>query len=53
MSKANVVFTLEGANLIIQCLKSDKMRDIYQRFAIKSEKNINSLLSYMQEINLI
>ena len=44
MSKANVVFTLEGANLTIQCSKSDKMRDICQRFAIKSEKNINSLI---------
>ena len=44
MSKANVVFTLEGVNLTIQCSKSDKMRDICQRFAIKSEKNVNSLL---------
>ena len=44
MSKANAVFTLEGDNLTIQCSKSDKMRDICQRFAIKSEKNINSLI---------
>ena len=44
MSKANAVFTLEGANLTIQCSKSDKMRDICQRFAIKAEKNINSLI---------
>ena len=44
MSQANVIFTLDGANLTIQCSKSDKMRDICQRFAIKSEKNINSLI---------
>ena len=44
MSKANVIFTLEGDNLTIQCSKSDRMRDICQRFAIKSEKNINSLI---------
>ena len=44
MSKANVVFTLEGANLTIQCSKSEKMRDICERFATKSEKNINSLI---------
>ena len=44
MFKANVVFTLEGANLTIQCSKSEKMRDICERFASKSEKNINSLI---------
>ena len=44
MSEANVVFTLDGSNLTIQCSKTDKMRDICQRFAIKAEKNINSLL---------
>ena len=44
MSEANVIFTLEGQNLTIQCSKTDKMREICQRFAIKAEKNINSLL---------
>jgi len=44
MSKANVVFTLGGTNMIIQCSKSDKMRNICEKFAVKSEKNINSLV---------
>ena len=44
MSEANVIFTLDGSNLTIQCSKTDKMRDICQRFAIKAEKNINSVL---------
>ena len=44
MSEAKVVFTLDGIDLVIQCLISDKMRDICQRFGIKAEKNINSLI---------
>ena len=44
MSEANVIFTFDGENLTIQCSKSDKMRDICQKFAIKAEKNINSFL---------
>ena len=44
MSEANVVFTLDGVDLVIQCLTSDKMRDICQRFGMKVEKNINSLI---------
>ena len=44
MSEANVVFTLDGVDLVIQCLISDKMRDICQRFGMKVEKNINSLV---------
>ena len=44
MSEAKVVFTLDSIDLVIQCLISDKMRDICQRFGIKAEKNINSLI---------
>ena len=44
MSEAKVVFTLDGVDLVIQCLISDKMRDICQRFGMKVEKNINSLV---------
>ena len=42
MSEANVIFTLDGVDLIKQCLTSDKMRDICERFGMKIEKNINS-----------
>ncbi len=44
MSEANVIFTLEGSDLTIQCSKTDKMKDICQRYAIKAEKNINTLI---------
>ena len=44
MSEANVVFTLDGVDLVIQCLISDKMKDICERFGIKIEKNINSYI---------
>ena len=44
MSEANVIFTLDGVDMTIQCLASDKMKDICQRFASKAERNINSLV---------
>ena len=44
MSEANALFTLDGCDLIIQCSKEDKMRDICQKYATKVNENINSLL---------
>ena len=44
MSTANVIFTLDGAEIVIQCLVSEKMRDICQKFALKAEKDINSFI---------
>ena len=44
MEKAKVVFQLEGVNVTVQCSIKDKMKDICQKFAIKVEKNINSLV---------
>ena len=44
MSEANVLFTLDGCDITIQCSKEDKMRDICQKYAAKVNVNINSLL---------
>ena len=44
MLEANVIFTLDGVDVNIQCSKEDKMKDICQKFADKVQKNINSLL---------
>ena len=44
MEKAKVIFQLEGVNFTVQCSIKDKMKDICQKFAIKVEKNINSLV---------
>ena len=44
MSEANALFTLDGCDLIIQCSKEDKMRDICQKYATKVNENLNSLL---------
>ena len=44
MSQANAIFTLDGSNYIIQCSKEDKMRDICQKYAIKMNINMNSLI---------
>ena len=44
MSNANVVFTLDGIDVTIQCSQNEKMRDICQRYANKIQTNLNSLL---------
>ena len=44
MLEANVIFTLDGVDVTIQCSKEDKIKDICQKFANKVQKNINSLL---------
>ena len=44
MSEATVVFTLEGADLIMQCSNEEKMRDICQKYATKIDKNMDNLL---------
>ena len=41
MSKA--IFIFEGQNIVIQCSKEDKMRDICLKFTIKANKNINDI----------
>ena len=44
MEKANVLFQLEGVNVIVQCSIKDKMKDICQKYVTKVEKDINSLV---------
>ena len=44
MSKAKVIFILEGTNITIQCSEEDKIKDICQKYVTKIESNINSLL---------
>ena len=44
MSNASVIFSFEGKDILIQCSKEDKMKDICQKFANKIGKNINSLI---------
>ena len=44
MSEANVVFTLDGENLTINCTTEDKMNDICKNYSAKINKNMDSLL---------
>ena len=44
MSKANAIFTFEGSDIRIQCLKEDKMEYICQKFSDKALLNIKSLV---------
>ena len=42
MSK--VIFIFGGIEVIIQCTKEEKMKEICQRYVNKIEKNLNSLI---------
>ena len=42
MSK--VIFEFEGREIIIQCTKDEKMKDICQRYTTKIDKTINTLI---------
>ena len=65
MSEANVVFTLDGINLTIQCTTEDKMNDICKNYSSKINKNMDSLiflyegnkvnfnLSFQDQVNII
>ena len=44
MSNASVIFSFEGKDILIQCSKEDKMKDICQKYANKIQRNINSLV---------
>ena len=44
MLGVNVVFTLDGVPLSIQCNENDVMKDICQKYANKIQKNINTLV---------
>ena len=44
MSDKKAVFTFEGTDLIIQCSGEDKMKDIFQKYCTKVDKNIDTLL---------
>ena len=51
MIGAYVIFILDEVPLLIQCNENDLMKDICQKYANKIQKNINSLVFYMEEIN--
>ena len=44
MSNANIIFTFEGRDIVIQCSKEDQMKDICQKYVNKIDKNINSFI---------
>ena len=44
MTKASVIFNFQGVDILIQCSKEEKMKDICQKLATKIERNVNSLV---------
>ena len=51
MLEANVIFTLDGVDVTIQCSKEDKIKDICQKFANKVKKILIHFFFYMEEIS--
>ena len=41
---AKVIFIFEGIEVIIQCIKDEKMKDICQKYVNKIKRNINSFV---------
>ncbi len=41
---AEVIFKYKGTDTLIQCNIEDKMKDICQKFCVKSELNLNDLV---------
>ena len=46
MSNINLLFLYQGKNLSMQCQESDKLNDVFQRFATKVQRNVNDLQFY-------
>ena len=44
MSEVSIIFNFEGADIMIQCLKTDKMKYICQKYENKIQINMNSLI---------
>ena len=44
MAAVNVMFALENINIILECSKEDKMKNICQKLSTKLTKNINTFL---------
>ena len=52
MVDTKVIFSLDGFETTIKCTKSDKMKDICQKFSTSINKNMNTLL-FLHEGNKI
>ena len=46
MENINVIFTFDGKDIAIQCSKRDQVKSICQKFALKAETYLNSLIFF-------
>ena len=65
MSENHLIFTYKNEDMIVQCSNEEKMKDIFQRFSKKINKDLNSLkfllggnqinfeLTFKEQISLI
>ena len=53
MSNLNLIFSFQGNNLTMQCKDSDKLKDVFEKFATKVERNVSDLDFYFNSIRLV
>ena len=53
MSNINLIFNFEGNNLSMQCQESDKLKDVFQKFATKVQRDVNDLVFYFNSVQLV
>ena len=49
MAEVKVIFIYKGESITIQCSYENMMKDICQMYSTKVNKNINSLIFFMEE----
>ena len=47
MSQFNLFFNYQGKSLTLQCKQSDTLNQIFNRYCIKAELNINDIKIYL------
>ena len=46
MANPNAIFILESIEITVQCLKTETMRTIIQRFGVKAQKSDDSFIKW-------
>ena len=46
MSHLNLIFNFQGKSLTLQCTENETLNEIYKRYCIKADLNINDIKFY-------
>jgi len=53
MSNINLIFIFKGNKITLQCQVTEKLKDVFQRFASKIEKDVKDLEFYFNSMRLV